>query len=275
MGADERVNAGDPFRVRANTWNNIIDSKDSYLRSRGGGVGVDGSDWSDFIPVKNDSGSDIDDLTAVRITDVSIDPSDHIQSARTTPVLKGSPISNWGDYPVVDGATIGIAQQPIKSGAIGMVQFSGMTLAKIRVAHDEDDIVVPKQHNSGGVMASCSYGETGSKIIWKEDGTGLNTDRLAYINLGQFRSRYCSMIQGVLDSSIASSSATGALRDLRGIDGLVRPDDSPTSMDTITIQNHFGWDGETNAKGIAVFRISEDSAPSGEWVLIQLECEDE
>ncbi|MED5268044.1 MAG: hypothetical protein VYB00_04410, partial [Candidatus Thermoplasmatota archaeon] len=163
--------------------------------------------------------------------------------------------------------------QPIKSGAVGMVQFSGMTLAKIHVYHEEDDIVVPKFHNSGGVMVSCSYGETGSKIMWKEEGTG--NDKLAYINLGQFRSRYCTMIEGTLSSGITSSSSTATMMNLRGIDGLIRPDDSDAYTDTITVQNEFSWEGDAQAKAIAVFRISENSAPSGQWVLIQLECEDE
>ena len=154
-----------------------------------------------------------------------------------------------------------------------MVQFSGMTLAKIHVDHEEDDIVVPKFHNSGGVMVSCSYGETGSKIMWKEEGTG--NDKLAYINLGQFRSRYCSMIEGTLSSGITSSSTTGTMMNLRGIDGLVRPDDSEVYTDTITVQNEFSWEGDAQAKAIAVFRISENSAPSGQWVLIQLECGDD
>ena len=267
MGADERVNAGDPFRVRADTWNNIIDSKDSYLRSRGGGVGVDGSDWSDFIPVKNESGSDIDDLTAVRITDVKIDPTDHIQSARSTPVFKGMGLSVSADYN--SGTNIGIAQQSIKSGSIGMVQFSGMTLAKIHIYHEDDDLVAPKSHSGTAKMTSCSYGDTGSRIVWKESGTG--DDKLAYINLGQYRSRYCTIIEGTLNSTLSSSSATGTLTNLRGLDGGLRIAETSAS---ITVQNEFSWEGTTGGTGIAIFRIAANVEPSGDWVLTQLECGD-
>lgn len=266
MPSNEYVNSGDPFRVRAGTWNDIIKSKDSYLKSRGGGADFDVSDWSDFVPVKNESGADIPDLTAVRITDVKIDPRDHLSSARSTPVLKGEGLSVSADYN--SGNNIGIAQHPIKNGSIGMVQFSGMTLAKIHVFNENDDLVTPKSHQGVLKLTSCSYGETGSRIVWKESGTG--DDKLAYINLGQFRSRYCSLIRGRLASSLSTTHGTVTGDSLHGIDGLIRKDDDDAGQ--ITLVNNFSWDGDDNAYFVAAWEVSTSAVTNSLWTIIQLDC---
>lgn len=177
MGDDFRkVRPGEPLRIPARAYNAFVDVAVS-LRNGQADVSVDAAGASrqhGVVPVRNDSGADLEQFHVLAIDGPLFLPDDEGEQAfQNTVALKC--IKPREDTP--PGQFV-VARGPVKDGAIGLCVVHGVTPVRILV-EDEDHAFADLKADET-VLASAASG--GTAILWKEDGTG---EKWAVVEIGR------------------------------------------------------------------------------------------
>jgi len=158
------VSPGSKLRISASDFNACLDAARAYRFGKRGEQDPQTIETgSNIILVRNDSGSDCDELSVLGLDVPVILPTENLASWRRRLAFSGI-------VPTADHAgKFCVLQEPIASGSIGRAIVSGVFQCVLNVA-DEDDTHADA---AVGVVSSLSTGTSGSaKIVWKESGTG-------------------------------------------------------------------------------------------------------
>lgn len=164
----EKVQSGQPMRIKAQTFNTILDATRAYQeRSQRGGAGVSQSTQPDsnLVLVKNNSGSDVGRFGVLGISGVLYSPTDNLDRFKNQPVLLSLFLgdrSHEGKYVV--------AQEPIANEKIGQALVAGVTPVQINVTNENHTHATLMYIDGSVTLHSAFYGE--NQILWKESGTG-------------------------------------------------------------------------------------------------------
>lgn len=188
----QRAAKGQPLRIAARDWNDMLDllavdlsrRPDMRLRDR------------DLMLCRNDSGADVDRFGVLHITGVVIAQADNADEFYARPVLKGDEPDAPTDY--IDAWAI--AYEPIKNGKYGRVIVDGVTPALIDVTDAAHRWATIKDAYATK-LASGVYGR--ARILHKPSGTG---DKWCIIRMNDPGPE---ALYGKLDAALsAGSSAT-------------------------------------------------------------------
>ncbi|HMN39716.1 MAG TPA: hypothetical protein PKE29_02655 [Phycisphaerales bacterium] len=181
MGDDLRkVRAGEPLRIPARTYNAFVDAA-AALRNGQADLSVDPAGSSrqhGVIPVRNDSGADLDAFHVLAIDGPLFLPATGSddggeQAFQNTVALKGVRAGERtppGQFVVSRG--------PIRDGAIGLCVVHGVTPVRILIEDENHEFADLKADET--VLASAASG--GTAILWKESGTG---EKWAVVEIGR------------------------------------------------------------------------------------------
>src|SRR5262245_30860813 len=142
-GNESKVRPGEPLRIDAGTWNDMVDVVRWYKRTYGAGTSP--GPWSFStnptltVLVSNDTGTDFRDAYhVVRVEGMQLTPD-----ARTKYMFGKRPVVE-GFLPNAVDNMIAIVQQPLSGGMgtwgstttkIGLAVFRGITLARLRLTN--------------------------------------------------------------------------------------------------------------------------------------------
>jgi len=254
----DKVHPGDPFQVRASTFNTMVDAAKAWKNRQASTAGKATRyrpPDTDVILVKNDSGADRERFDILGIDDVVISPTDNEDEFKNRVALSGvvaNPATHLGRFVVL--------LEPIADGKLGRACVSGVCPCEIDVidaGHTYADI----NPDSGDryTLASRQFG--GAEILWKESGTGT---KWAVLRLGSpklFR-RF----------ELKTALAVGGLATAHPLDWSGGAD--TTAANEFTIYDvfglHHGWArvaGTRNgARGVALFHHDRES-----WDIIAMQ----
>lgn len=171
----EKIQSGQPMRIKADTFNSILDATRAYKERQQGGGRSANREYSDsnIVLVKNDSGVDAERFGVLGIDGPIIPPSENLSEfenrvtfACSTPTAG----THEGKFVVLAG--------PIAAGAIGRALALGVTPVQVNVTNETHTHAVISDAHSD-YLASATNGS--SQILWKESGTGT---KWALIRLG-------------------------------------------------------------------------------------------
>jgi len=162
----KKVQSGDPLVIPAQTFNAFVDAAFDYRR-RQRGLGREGQSvfhQLGIIPVRNDTGEDLDRFAAVGIDAPIIGPDDNEDEFKNRATAIGV-------RPLVPDhrGRFAVMLEPVKTGKIAPACVSGVMPCRINVdveTHERADV----EHDST-MLLSGHHG--GAEILWKEEGEGL------------------------------------------------------------------------------------------------------
>jgi hypothetical protein len=168
----QKVVAGQPLKIRADTFNSMIDAA-NYVKNKRTGNSVDIKRTnSGLILIRNDTESDVAIRRVMGFGDTVADPAtaedqfcEYIAFKGATPDIDLH-VGKWA-----------LLLDPIGSGEYGRAAISGEHQAKINVTDESHTHVEIGDEST--LLQSCFYGS--AKILWKESGTG---EKWAVIRLG-------------------------------------------------------------------------------------------
>lgn len=249
--ADDKAQPGDPLRIKASTWNSVVDAANDYEQRRRLGTGGRGERSPishTSIKVRNDSGADR------RFGEVL-----EISSSPLLDDLEAGALWFIGVEPEADGRVYGITRRPIRDGAIDELQIAGVVRAWVNVTDEGHKYARVK---AGEAVLQSAFGGT-AQIVYKPTGTG---ELLCAVLLGMPAAN--QWIEFTLDGTLATTDATAAVTVVTAS----WTNTAPTS--TITVKNlatHTGgtyvFEGDSGDHGKAEYRVADDS-----WHVYQMEC---
>jgi len=169
MGDDLRkVRPGDPLRIPARAYNAFVDAARDLSRrqqDRFSGELRDGGRQHGVVPVRNDTGSDLDRYRVMAIDEPLYPPTDEgpEKTFQNRMALKGK----RPDEDTPPGRFV-VSRQPILAGEVGLCVVHGVTPVRLLV-EDEDHAFADLAPDEDVLVSS---GSGGTVILWKEDGTG-------------------------------------------------------------------------------------------------------
>jgi hypothetical protein len=171
----QKVQAGDPLKIPAATFNTFIDAARGFQArtSNRGRKAQPGFRQSGIVPVKNGSGVDCGRFSVLGIDSPVFTPPEGLESFQNQVALVGvtpSASTHAGSFVVL--------LEPVAYGEIGMGCVDGVCPAVIAVTEEEHEYA----DLDDGQMGWLASGISGSaRILWKEAGTGL---KWAIVRLG-------------------------------------------------------------------------------------------
>jgi len=161
-----KVNPGDGFVIRADTWNAFIDAARAHRRNEAGRAGAGLPTPDPLTPgcvvyVRNDTGSTLPAWSTVKIGTPVVDAATYPFRVSREPVFPAT---------TPDGADIpfAVTEEPIRDGKLGRAVVLGVAVADVSVSDSGHGYAAPAA--SSLVLASGTSGP--ARIIWKESGTG-------------------------------------------------------------------------------------------------------
>ena len=177
MDPMQKVTPGQPVKIQAETWNQVIDSARDHTRrvsSHGGPPTVDTS-GSQYVTIKNNSGGTVNRFGILAITSPIVDPTGSVSEFQAK-------VNFVGEEPS-DSATecIAILQEPLKDQQIGKAIIFGVAVVRVNMldAAHRYATLTPGQP---GYLTSTASANAPAKIFWVESSTG---EKWAYIELSQ------------------------------------------------------------------------------------------
>jgi len=170
MDVFNKVSPGDPLRIKAGTWNGVMDATRAVLAGRPAGLGSAlpgvGTPLRDAVTilVRNDSGSDLDPLSVVGLGAPVVTPTDNETEFRENAALAASvPDAD------TDAGRFAILLEGIPAGEFGRALLAGVTAVKLQVG-DADHRFADVTDGDASKLTTAEAG--GAQILWKEAGTG-------------------------------------------------------------------------------------------------------
>ncbi|MBN1553954.1 MAG: hypothetical protein JXA11_04360 [Phycisphaerae bacterium] len=169
----KKVQSGQPMRIKADTFNSIIDATRAYKERQqsGGRPAIREHSDSNIVLVKNASGVDAERFGVLGIDGPIILPSENLSEFENRVTFSCStPVAGTHEGKFV------VLAEPIKAGAIGKALALGVTPVQISVTAESD------KYADIGDAAKLTSGASGAaQILWKESGTGT---KWAVVRLG-------------------------------------------------------------------------------------------
>ena len=249
---EDKLSPGDRFRVRAATWNNLIDASEDYqLRRRlgagGGGINTAASQTS--VIVKNASGVNW------RFGEVAEIDNNQLLNELTPEHLWFS-----ADQVLATGQTYGITRRPLPAGQIDELQLSGVVRAYVNVTDEAHRFA--RIEASNRVLQSALAGPVG--IVWKP--AAATGEQLCAVLLGV--AEPLKWVRFTLNAALATTDETKAATIAKASWTETAPTDpiTVTNLETHTASTYV-FEGDSGDAGIALHRPADDS-----WHIVQMEC---
>jgi len=179
--ANERAVPGQPFRPSARVQNELLALLDAWRSGElasGGGAGMGGAGMGGIVPVRNDSGGDLDRFAVLGINGVIYTPNQNLDGFKNGPALAGV----TPNYP--DAGMGGhrnkfvVLQEPLASSGIGRAMILGVTPVKVNVLNLYQQAVDVENGNATR-LRSCWMG--GGRILCRPDALG---EQWAFVAVG-------------------------------------------------------------------------------------------
>lgn len=238
---NDRATPGREMKIHAATWNDILDSKDDYLRRKKRGKGRKAEPLpipTDCIKVKNITGSDCTEGQVLELGTFLL----------TAPPKKTHPWFNADTVSHNGGKSYCLLKEPIKSDKIGVAQVSGVCIAKV-------DIQATTDRYAYVVNSSLNLksGEAGQfKLIGPVTTTGVQTAVVSFAEYGRL-TRF-----GKADGAISKGSS--------GTISLWHYDGSTESDTTINVTAYAYGAAIVSGKIVSLFW------GDGRWYVAPWEC---
>lgn len=167
-----KVRPGEPLKIAAQAWNQVIDQV--TLRPRFDGNDSAAPPINFQVRCRNATSGDVPRWGVLQITGVLNTPTG--VSGATGPQDPGT--ISFLSYPGVVGVTptsdagarFVVATQPIKAGEVGMAAIDGVVQVKLDVTASGDKFAQAKD----GSVQQLKTGSSGDAVVlWKESGTGV------------------------------------------------------------------------------------------------------
>lgn len=218
MDVFNKVSPGDPLRIKAGTWNAVMDASRAVLAGRPAALGSAmpgvGTPLRDAVTilVRNDSGSDLDPLSVVGLGAPVVTPTDNEDEFRENAALAASiPDAD------TDSGRFAILLEAVPAGEFGRALLAGVTAVKLQVA-DADHGFADVTDGDASKLTTADAG--GAQILWKEAGTGT---KWGLVRLGS-PAGGASAIPVKLTASQSSGSYTGREQAWTGSDWSDKPE---------------------------------------------------
>ena len=161
-----KVKPGDPLKVPAATFNAFVDAAADFQRRQRDQGGGDLRTRPDLcaVPIKNNSGGDLNRFAVVGIDSPIFTPTDNEDAFKNRVALVGV-------TPTValHAGRFAIILEPIANGKIGQAAVAGVCPVQINVAAVTDTFADVTNSDSTA-LTSGSFG--GATILWRATGTG-------------------------------------------------------------------------------------------------------
>lgn len=156
---DEHVSAGQPLKISARTWNNVVDAAKAVRNGLFGPVGPGQrfTPQNTLIHVRNDTGGDLDRFAVVQVQEPLVDPTDNMIAFKDSTAMIGI-------TPDTDrSGRFAILQEPIKAGMIGVACIAGISVAYVEIVDEEHAYA----DVASGVTANLASGSNGAaQLLW-------------------------------------------------------------------------------------------------------------
>jgi hypothetical protein len=160
-------------------------NRNAMLLGGSGGLGLESA--RTLVPIKNDSGNDLDRFAVVRVTDFLFGPGAG-QTFKNRPAFKGGlPAASTHEK-------FAILQEPLKDGKIGLALLSGVTACQVDIAIEAHSFADTIQDDAEK-LRSCLWGPV--EILARQGGTG---PQWCYVSLCGFRR--AARFRGLLHTDI-------------------------------------------------------------------------
>lgn len=163
----KRVQTGEKIRIPAQTWNNVLDATEDFLRrstGMGAGNGQTLPASGSIVPILNSSGADVDRMNVLGISGPAIPPTDSLDEFVHHPALVGvTPTESE------HAGRFAVTMAPIANGAVGLACVSGLCPVNLTIASGGDTFADVNDGDAG----SLKTGTSGSAfILWQAGGSG-------------------------------------------------------------------------------------------------------
>lgn len=169
MSAPEKLSAGEPFRVKADTWNELVDVADERRAARLGGPGP--APLAALRPacvawVLNDTGADRVAGDVLAVGDAETDLTNAPRMVNVAPTFEA-------DTPASTSAAVGVLLDDVPDGEYGRAAVQGVCLAKVNVtstghkyaAPTASQVYLTSSNTFGPVALLGTPGSTGVQVF--------------------------------------------------------------------------------------------------------------
>jgi hypothetical protein len=213
----QKKKPGDPLKIPAGAWNELLDLLTGMENFQRGIILPSETIWR----VRNATSTAIPRFGIVRLDSPIIEPADNLSAFQEQLTFEGQT--------PLPGKPFAIAMEPIAPGAIGKVIASGITVTRVSV-YDPDKEAVYAEPAPNDVTALKTYRGGTLRILWREPGnTGTKWAAVAFAPLPH------PLVRVKLAATLVRDSGAPVAATLltRGADGRFM---IPTDYDPITIQ---------------------------------------
>lgn len=253
-----KVRPGEPLKIAAQAWNQVIDQV--TLRPRLDGSSTAAPPINFQVRCRNATTGDVPRWGVLQITGILSTPTG--ATGATGPQDAGT--MSFLAYPGVVGVTptsdagakFVVATQPIKAGEVGMAAIDGVVQVKLDVAASGDDFAGVKP----GSVQQLRTGSSGDAVVlWKESGTGV---KWGLVRIG------AGAGGGVKVGKITGTWTKGNSQTVWEYSGAGVQSSGPSGYLSITGINRFAT---VEASGVAAKWVAVAKVDST-WHLIAAEC---
>ncbi|MGE4157605.1 MAG: hypothetical protein AB7F75_00745 [Planctomycetota bacterium] len=173
-----KVASGQPFRMKAATFNAFVDAARDYQeRASGTASTLRRHDTkSGILFVRNDSGSDQDQFAVLGVDDLVINPGDDEQEFRARVVLSGKTPDK-----AKHRGRFSIYAEPVEAGKIGKAYVDDVAQVRLLVPQEQEDCRFAEiDDGTAAHLKAANYGS--ATILWREGGTG---EQWAVVRIGK------------------------------------------------------------------------------------------
>lgn len=167
VNGEGKVAVGDPLRINANTWNDILDMLRTYKRNR---MSISGMSESALIQskltvlIKNGAGGLLPVFSIVRLSDSVIDVPDDRLAVNRRPAFHGL-------VPISGNDSIAISQGPVPDNEYVAAVFQGVTVCRVLMEDLEHEWANPLADTVTHLISSAC-GQVRILQIWEDVGSG-------------------------------------------------------------------------------------------------------
>lgn len=256
--AFSKVRPGEPLKIAAQAWNQVIDQVTTRPRFDAATSAAPPINFQ--VRCRNSTSGDVPRWGVLQITGILETPTGATGTYATGPQEPGT--ISFLSYPGVVGVTptsdagarFVVTTQPIKAGEVGMAAIDGVVQVKLDVTASGDDFAGVKP----GSVQQLRTGTSGdAAVLWKEGGTGV---KWGLVRIGGGRG------DPVRLGRTSAAWTKGTLATITIWEGGTPPSESSTAGGTIAnCVNKFAT--VPSGKFVMLAR-----AGNGSWYLIAAEC---
>ena len=169
MSAPEKLSAGEPFRVKADTWNELVDVAAERRAARLGGPGpvpLSALRPACVVLVLNDTGADRVAGDVLAVGDAETDLANAPRDVNVSPTFAAAVPASTAD-------AVGVLMEDVPDGEYGRAAVQGVVLAKVNVTSTSHKYAAPtasqvyltSSNTFGPVALLGTPGSTGVQVF--------------------------------------------------------------------------------------------------------------